>query len=117
MGEAAGQVKVSTVGGMVTGLRGARAVADAVLNGGHSTRVANSLKRELDLHLLVRKAMHPFTTRDYMRLFDLLNRGVTRSLGVFDRDEIGRLLRSLLLRQPRLALLGLRGMLSRTRFV
>src|SRR6202142_256777 len=51
VGDAAGQVKVTTVGGIVTGLRGALGVAEAILNGG-SSRELRSLRRELDLHLL-----------------------------------------------------------------
>src|SRR5207249_7597277 len=34
VGDAAGHVKVTTVGGIVTGFRGATAVAEAILNGG-----------------------------------------------------------------------------------
>ena len=36
VGDAAGQVKVTTVGGIVTGFRGAVAVAEAILNGGRA---------------------------------------------------------------------------------
>src|SRR6202040_2977108 len=45
VGDAAAQVKVSTVGGIVTGFRGARGVADAVLQRGPSQ--LRTLRREL----------------------------------------------------------------------
>ncbi|HYL62146.1 MAG TPA: NAD(P)/FAD-dependent oxidoreductase, partial [Candidatus Methylomirabilis sp.] len=72
VGDAAAQVKVSTVGGIVTGLRGAIGVAEAILRGGASPEL-RSLRRELNLHLLVRRAMHHFQQDDYSRLVDSLN--------------------------------------------
>src|SRR5579863_2410687 len=56
VGDAAGQVKVSTVGGIVTGFRGAVGVSESIMNGGES-RELRSLRRELDLHLLIRKTI------------------------------------------------------------
>ena len=111
VGDAAGQVKVTTVGGIVTGLRGALGVADAITNGGPG-RELRALKRELDLHLLVRKGLHRFSTRDYSRLLQLLNPAARRVLGVFNRDETDKLLRQVLVRRPQLLLLGLRGLMA-----
>lgn len=110
VGDAAAQVKVSTVGGTVTGFRGALGVAQTILNGGES-RELQSLRRELDLHLLLRRSLHRFEQSDYSRLVDLLNDGAKRSLADYSRDEAWKLLWRVILRQPRLALLGLRGLL------
>jgi len=115
VGDAAGQVKVTTVGGIVTGFRGARGVAEAILSGGHS-RELRALRRELDLHLLIRKTLHHFQQTDYSRLVDLLNASTRRSLSVYTRDEAARVLWHVCLRQPRLLLLGLRGLLARGSF-
>jgi flavin-dependent dehydrogenase len=114
VGDAAAQVKVSTVGGTVTGFRGALGVAQSILNGGHSPEL-DALKRELDLHLLLRRSLHRFEQADYSRLVDLLNDGARRSLAEYSRDEAWKLLWRVCLRQPRLALLGLRGLLMGTR--
>ena len=111
VGDAAGQVKVSTVGGIVTGFRGALGVSEAILNGGES-RELRSLKRELDLHLLIRKTIHQFKQADYSRLVDLMNASTRRSLSQYTRDEAARVLWHITLSQPRLLLLGLRGLLS-----
>jgi flavin-dependent dehydrogenase len=111
VGDAAGQVKVSTVGGIVTGFRGALGVSEAILNGGES-RELRSLRRELDLHLLIRKIIHQFKQADYSRLVDLLNISTRRWLSQYTRDEAGRVLWHITLSQPRLLLLGLRGLLS-----
>ena len=114
VGDAAAQVKVTTVGGIVTGFRGAIGVAEAILNGG-SSRELRSLRRELDLHLLVRKTMHHFTQADYSRLVDLLNVSARESLSTYSRDEALKVLWHLCLSQPRLLLMGLRGLLTRGR--
>lgn len=109
VGDAAAQVKVSTIGGIVTGFRGARGVADAILRKGRGE--LRALRRELATHWLVRRALHHFHQDDYCRLVDMLNDSARESLGEINRDEATRLLWSLVRRQPRLALLGLRGLL------
>jgi flavin-dependent dehydrogenase len=110
VGDAAAQVKVSTVGGIVTGFRGALGVAQSLLRGGRS-RELGSLRRELDTHRLIRRAMHRFQQADYSQLVDLLNASARESLGEINRDESTRLLWNVVRRQPRLVLLGLRGLL------
>jgi len=113
VGDAADQVKVSTVGGIVTGLRGAAGVAEAILRGG--SRELRELRRELDLHLLVRRAMHHFTQDDYSRLVDSLNAPAKRSLSQYSRDEALKVLWRVCVSQPRLILMGLRGILTHGR--
>lgn len=110
VGDAAAQVKVSTVGGIVTGFRGAQAVADALLGARDSVEL-KSLRRELDTHWLIRKALHRFQQNDYSNLVDLLNAAALESLGEIHRDQSTRLLWNVIRRQPRLVLLGLRGLL------
>jgi len=114
VGDAAAQVKVSTVGGTVTGFRGALGVAQSILNGGES-RELHTLRRELDLHLLLRRSLHRFEQADYSQLVDLLNDGARQSLAEYSRDEAWKLMWRVFLRQPRLALLGLRGLLMSRR--
>jgi flavin-dependent dehydrogenase len=111
VGDAACQVKVSTVGGIVTGFRGALGVSEAILDGGRS-RELRALRRELDLHLLIRRTIHSFEQADYSRMVDLMNASTKRSLSRYTRDEAGRVLWHLALSQPRLLLLALRGLLS-----
>jgi flavin-dependent dehydrogenase len=110
VGDAASQVKVSTVGGIVTGFRGAQAVADVLLHAGGREELG-ALRRELGTHWLIRRALHRFQQKDYSQLVDLLNTSARRSLGEINRDESARLLWNVLRRQPRLVLLGLRGLL------
>jgi digeranylgeranylglycerophospholipid reductase len=112
VGDAAGQVKVTTVGGIVTGFRGALGVAQAILSGGAASELRR-LRRELNLHLLLRRALHVFEQSDYSQLVDLLNDSAKRSLAEYSRDEAWKILWRVCLSQPRLLLLGLRGLLTR----
>lgn len=112
VGDAGGQVKVTTVGGIVTGFRGALGVAEAILNGG-SSRELRALRRELDFHLLIRRILSRLTLADYGRVFGLLNGSERRLLSAYTRDEANKLLWHLCLTQPRLLLLGLRSLLTR----
>ncbi|MGC1105855.1 MAG: NAD(P)/FAD-dependent oxidoreductase [Candidatus Acidiferrales bacterium] len=115
VGDAAAQVKVSTVGGIVTGLRGAVGVTEAILSPG-SERELRRLRRELDMHLLIRRALHDFQQADYSSLVDSLNPPAKRSLSHFSRDEALKVLWRVCLSQPRLILMGLRGLLTGRRF-
>jgi len=110
VGDAAAQVKVSTVGGIVTGFRGAHAVARSILHGGRGGEWF-ALRRELSTHWLLRRTMHHFRQKDYSRLVDLLNAATRETLSEISRDESSRLLWTVLRRQPQLVLLGLRGLL------
>ncbi|MGH2808627.1 MAG: FAD-dependent monooxygenase [Actinomycetota bacterium] len=109
VGDAAGQVKVSTVGGIVTGFRGAAAAAERIL--GKPTRHLKTLRRELNLHLYIRRAMHRFTQDDYVFVIDKLNEAAIRSLASHDRDDASRILLSLLRSRPQLLLYGIRSLL------
>jgi digeranylgeranylglycerophospholipid reductase len=110
VGDAAAQVKVTTVGGIVTGFRGALGVAQSILRNDRG-RELTVLRRELDTHWLIRRTMHHFQQKDYSQLVDLLNRSTSDTLCDITRDESTRLLWNVLRRQPRLVLLGLRGLL------
>ncbi len=110
VGDAAAQVKVSTVGGIVTGFRGALGVAQSILQNGRSKELS-VLRRELSTHWLIRRTMHHFQQKDYSQLVDLLDATTRASLGEINRDESTRLLWNVIRHQPQLVLLGLRGLL------
>jgi flavin-dependent dehydrogenase len=111
VGDAAGHVKVTTVGGIVTGFRGALGVTEAILNGGSSGKL-HALRRELNTHLLIRKLIHGFTQAHYSHLVDLLNARARKDLEAHTRDEPSSLLFRICLHQPRLLLLGLRALMT-----
>ena len=107
VGDAAGQVKMTTVGGAVAGLRGARAAVDAVLGRNSYRQELRELKRELDVQLLMRSILDRFTDADYDTLLHSLNRRIKDILETRNRDEMVRAFWSLPFAQPRLLSLAL----------
>ncbi len=65
VGDAAGHVKVTTVGGTVSGLSGARAAARAILRESGYHRELRPLTFELTLHWLIRRLWNRFSEEDY----------------------------------------------------
>ena len=101
IGDAAAQVKVTTVGGLVTGLRGAKAAAHAILRRTNYLKEMRSLRTELSLHLLIRNVLNRFGPADYDRLLELLNQRMIHLLGVHNRDHAAKIVCRILLAQPR----------------
>jgi flavin-dependent dehydrogenase len=111
VGDAAGHVKVSTVGGIVNGVWGADGVVDHVLgNKGRGRMTLLALRAELRLHGLIRSALNRFSLQDYTDLLRMLDQRSRRTLGEINRDDALRLMARLITRRPRFALLGLRAL-------
>lgn len=111
VGDAAGQVKVTTVGGVVAGLRGAGALANAILRQRDYGQELKGLKRELDLHHLMRRVLDRFSDADYDALLNSLDRRAKDSLRTHNRDEMARAFWWLVLAQPRWLVLAARSLL------
>jgi digeranylgeranylglycerophospholipid reductase len=108
VGDAAAHVKVTTVGGVVTGLWGAQAAARAILRGSSYGQELTALRRELGLHLLIRGVLNHLVPGDYDELLGLMTERARGALASRSRDEAWRVLLSSLAAQPRLLLLGAR---------
>ena len=108
IGDAAGQVKVTTVGGTVTGLAGARATAEGILSGTILSRTHFALERELNLHLFIRKLLQRMAPRDYINLVESINPAVKSFLSARDRDSMRAHFWKLPFLQPKFIPLGLR---------
>jgi flavin-dependent dehydrogenase len=106
VGDAAGQVKVTTVGGVVTGMRGAAAAARSILRGTSYAAEARALRWELQAHAGLRRLLDGFSNADYDRLLRLLNGPTRRVLRRYNRDELRRSIWRLVLAQPRWVTLG-----------
>jgi len=111
VGDAAGQVKATTVGGVVTGMRGALAAVRALTEGVPYRQAMGPLWRELMLHAVVRRVLDGFTDEDYDRLLALLNGPARRVLARYHRDGLARMVWRLLLAQPGWLVLGARALL------
>jgi flavin-dependent dehydrogenase len=97
VGDAACHVKLTTVGGFVTGVKGALGVVEAIFNSGRSWCLAK-LRLELAAHRLVRTILNRFSERDYSRLISFLNNPTKEVLSRISRDEPFSLLLHLSLR-------------------
>jgi len=111
VGDAAAQVKTTTVGGLVTGLHGARALANAILDGKNYQQELSKLRLELNLHLLVRHILNRFNNENYDELMTLLKGGLKEVLEEWTRDELSRSLLKLITKEPRLITLGAKAIL------
>ena len=108
VGDAAGQVKVTTVGGTVTGFWGAQAAVDSLMNGSVYSSKLRSLKRELDLHWFIRFLLERLDNQGYDILVDSINENVISFLGTHNRDEMAGAFWKLPFLQPRFIGLGIR---------
>jgi flavin-dependent dehydrogenase len=110
VGDAAGQVKVTTVGGVVAGMRGALALARALCAGSTYAGELRPLRSELFWHAFVRHMLDGFSDADYDLLLRLLNHRAVRVLGQYDRDRLAQAVWRVFLAQPGWFLLGLRAL-------
>jgi flavin-dependent dehydrogenase len=106
VGDAAAQVKVTTVGGVVPGLYGAKALAQAILNGRNYRKELGGLKKELHLHFLVRQVLNRFSDQDYDELIGMLDGGLKETLQEWTRDELTQSFLRMIWAEPRLIALG-----------
>ncbi len=111
VGDAAAHVKVTTVGGLVSGLWGAKAAADALIRGTGYRQELRGLNAELHIHDLMRFVLDRFSAGDYERLLGLLGHGVQAVLGRHNRDSVARAKWSLLAAQPRIVTLAAKAVL------
>lgn len=112
VGDAAGQVKVTTVGGVVAGMRGGAAAARSIVRGTSYAAEARGLRWELRAHAALRYLLDGFRDADYDRLLRLLNGSTRRILHRYNRDELRRAVWRLVLAQPRWLTLGTRAFLQ-----
>ena len=108
VGDAAGQVKITTVGGTVTGIQGAEAAARTILKRTSYRHELSSLKRELDLHWFIRSMLDRLDNRGYSVLVDSLSSELRNFLGRHNRDSMAPVFWRLPFVQPRLCQVAFR---------
>jgi digeranylgeranylglycerophospholipid reductase len=111
VGDAAAHVKVTTVGGLVSGLWGAKAAADSLVQGTSYRRELRGLHAELHVHDLMRWVLDRFDGKDYERMLGLLGHGLQTVLGRHNRDSVARAKWSLVAAQPRILTLAAKAIL------
>ena len=108
VGDAAGQVKVTTVGGTVTGLAGAQAAAQAILENRSYQSTLRKTSRELDIHYFIRSLLDKMSNHDYEILFKGLSARVQTFLKNHDRDQMRWHFWKLIFLQPKYIILGVK---------
>ena len=102
VGDAAGHVKVTTVGGSVSGFLGAQAAATALLNGRPYSAHLLPVKRELNIHWLLRLLLDRLDNRGYDTLVSTVTLEVRHFLSQYDRDSMDPVVWRLPILEPRL---------------
>lgn len=103
VGDAAGQVKASTFGGIVTGMFASRELAKAIIKKKNYKKLCDKkISKELKRHLSIRKKFDKFTNKDYNDFVKLASQTKIKTLlEKYDRDNLKLYSFKVLLREPR----------------
>jgi len=102
IGDAAAQVKATTGGGLVPGLKAAKLLVDCIANNKDYKKESRKINKELSTHLKIRKILDVFSNKDYDELIKILhNKRVKRVLKYYNRDMAAILAFKLILAEPK----------------
>ncbi len=98
VGDAAGQVKASTGGGVMIGGLAAKALARAIHEGTNYESLLIDINKELSNHLLIRKVINKFGDEQYGHMIDFLNKPQIKKIieEKGDMDLVGPLMESVM---------------------
>lgn len=102
VGDAAGHVKVTTVGGTVSGMLGGQAAVRAILQDTRYEAALRGVEQELWLHWLMRRVLQRMDNTAYDRLAGAVDAATAEFLGKHNRDEMALYFWKFLLRRPKL---------------
>ncbi|HLC88466.1 MAG TPA: NAD(P)/FAD-dependent oxidoreductase [Candidatus Nanoarchaeia archaeon] len=103
LGDAAGFVKATTLGGLVPGLKQAEILADCLNHKKDYRREVEPLAKRLRLHLKIRTLLDKFSDKDWDRLVSYVAQPrVQQVLEKYTRDNPVPLVTQALLKEPRL---------------
>jgi len=104
VGDAAGLVKDTTGGGIITGMLSSRILAESLEKGTSYSKNVKRLRKELWIHNKLRRMLNRFTNSDYTRLIRWMNNPrVQRILYTYPREYPSKFMAKLLLAEPRFA--------------
>ena len=107
IGDAAGQVKATTYGGIIFGIMAADILANDILN--YSKNFKKEVSRDLWLSLKMRQALNKFSENDYNELIGMFSEGkLKKILEETDRDFPTTFVTKMLLAKPSLLKFGLK---------
>lgn len=104
IGDAACQVKATTGGGIIQGLKAAQTLANSIINKtNYEKKWKKEIGKDLLLHLKMRNVMDKFKDKDWDLLIKLFRRdSVKRIIESFDRDYPTKFMLKLIFNEPRL---------------
>lgn len=104
VGDAAGQIKNTTGGGILPGMRAAKILAETALHGGDYVRAwKGTLGRELWAHYKANEVFRRFSGRDWDHLIGYFQQDrLRRILGAQSRDNLSKMLLRIAFNEPRL---------------
>ena len=102
MGDTAAQVKATTGGGVVPGLKASKCLAKAIAEEKNYEKLwRKEIGAELYLHQKIRKSLNSFTNKDYDALIDVLQRS-KKTLEKGSRDSLIKMLPPIAMKNPQL---------------
>lgn len=105
VGDAATQVKATTGGGLVPGMKAAECLARAITAGTDYRKELSGVNRELRMSLLLRNIMDRFNNQDYDSLIRITGqRSMQELLNKEDRDRPSQIVFKSIIREPKLLL-------------
>ncbi len=105
VGDAAGFVKATTGGGIITGMISSKILVESLTKKKEYSKSLNSLRKELALHRLIRRTLNTFSAKDYNRLISWMsNAKIQAILTDNPRDFPSRFIVKLFFAEPRFLL-------------
>jgi len=108
VGDAAGQVKATTGGGIVFGMRAANILADCITNnsmGTYPIKVKTNVGLELFAHRKLRQILDKINEKDWNQLVNAVSYPtIAENLGSVSRDELSKLIMKSAFQRPQLLL-------------
>lgn len=102
VGDAAGLVKATTGGGIITGMLSSKILADCIEKEKDYSRALWPLKKELYIHKFIRRTLDNFSEQDYNKLVKYMNAPRVKDvLQKYPREFPSKFLLRLLVGQPR----------------
>ncbi|MFC1690856.1 NAD(P)-binding protein [Nanoarchaeota archaeon] len=116
LGDAAGQVKATTYGGIIPSFRAAKCLSQAIIRNkplDYEQCIKKGVARELNMSLRIRAMMNKFSKKDYEKMFTLCQKQKTKNIiENIDRDNITKMVPRMIFSNPKLALFGLKMMIK-----
>jgi len=106
LGDAATMVKATTGGGMIQGFTAAKILADCLINKKDYKKELRKLRRELWVHLMIRKEMDKLSDNQKDKLLEIASKNKEIIEGI-SRDNALKMMIKLLLKEPRLLFIKL----------